>query len=122
MLHIDFIIFFVHCSQFTYFGTWQTMRFGITLVVRTMPGKPASKFLFQPVPALDRHGVDVSRDDILQNLVSRDDQLMNGPTPWRGPREKSTLLMQMFATATSEDPEGDVLMVPRIVKKSRFSK
>jgi hypothetical protein len=26
------------------------------------------------------------------------------------------------ATASSEDPEGDVLVVPRIVKKSRFSK
>ena len=57
-----------------------------------MPGKPASKFSFQRVPVLDRHGVDVSRDDILQNLVSREDQLMNGSTPWRGPREKSTLL------------------------------
>jgi hypothetical protein len=26
------------------------------------------------------------------------------------------------ATATSEDPLGDVLVVPRIVKRSRFSK
>ncbi len=26
------------------------------------------------------------------------------------------------ATASSEDPEGDVLVVPKIVKKSRFSK
>ena len=26
------------------------------------------------------------------------------------------------ATASSEDPEGDVLVVPRIVKRSRFSK
>jgi hypothetical protein len=84
------------------------MRFGITLVVRTMPGKLASNFSFQPVPALDRHGVDVSRDDILQNLVSREDQLMNGPTPWRGPRKKSTLLMQMLIQ-TSTSP-GDVVL------------
>ena len=84
------------------------MRFGITLVVRTMPGKPASKFSFQPVPALDRHGVDVSRDDILQNLVSRKDQLMNGPTPWRGPREKSTLLMQMLIQSSTSP--GDVVL------------
>ena len=27
-----------------------------------------------------------------------------------------------IATPSSEDPEGDVLVVPRIVKKSRFSK
>ena len=84
------------------------MRFGITLLVRTMPGKPASKFSFQPVPALDRHGVDVSRDDILQNLVSREDQLMNGPTPWRGPREKSTLLMQMLIQSSTYP--GDVVL------------
>jgi hypothetical protein len=84
------------------------MRFGITLVVRTMPGKPPSKFSFQPVPALDRHGVDVSRDDILQNLVSREDQLMNGPTPWRGPREKSTILMQMLIQSSTSP--GDVVL------------
>ena len=73
-----------------------------------MPGKPASKFSFQLVPALDRHGVDVSRDDILQNLVSREDQLMNGPTPWRGPREKSTLLMQMLIQSCTSP--GDVVL------------
>ena len=84
------------------------MRFGITLLVRTMPGKPPSKFSFQHVPALDRHGVDVSRDDILQNLVSREDQLMNGPTPWRGPREKSTLLMQMLIQSSTSP--GDVVL------------
>jgi hypothetical protein len=84
------------------------MRFGITLVVRTMPDKPASKFSFHHVFALDRHGVDVSRDDILQNLVSREDQLMNGPTPWRGPREKSTLLMQMLIQS-STSPRDVVL-------------
>ena len=84
------------------------MRFGITLLVRMMLGKPASKFSFQPVPALDRHGVDVSRDDILQNLVSREDQLMNGPTPWRGPREKSTLLMQMLIQSSTSP--GDVVL------------
>ena len=73
-----------------------------------MPGKHASKFSFQPVPALDRHGVDVSRDDILQNLVSREDQLMNGPTPWRGAREKSTLLMQMLIQSSTYP--GDVVL------------
>jgi len=81
------------------------MRFGITLVVRT---KPASKFSFQLVPALHRHGVDVSRDDILQNLVSREDQLMNGPTPWWGPKEKSTLLIQMLIQNFTSP--GDVVL------------
>jgi hypothetical protein len=84
------------------------MRFGITLIMRTMSGKPASNFSFQPVPALDRHGVDVSRDDILQNLVSREDQLMNGATPWQGPREKSSLLMQMLIQSCTS--HGDVVL------------
>lgn len=66
-----------------------------------MPGSPASKFSFRHVPALDPYGVDVARDDILQNLVSREDQLTNGSTPWRGPREKSVLLMQMLIEACS---------------------
>ena len=73
-----------------------------------MHGKHASKFSFQLVPALDRHGVDVSRNDILHNLVSREDQLMNGPTPWRGPREKSTLLMQMLIQSCTS--RGDVVL------------
>ena len=105
MVHIAFLIFLLSVDKFIISVPWQTMRFGITLVVRS---KPASKFSFQPVPALDRHGVDVSRDDILQNLVSREDQLMNGPTLWRGPREKSTLLMQMLIQSSTSP--GDVVL------------
>ena len=45
--------------------------------------------------------MDVARDDILVNLASREDQLTNGSTPWRGPREKSVLLMQMLIEACS---------------------
>lgn len=86
----------------------QTMRFGILLAVRSLVGVPQSKFIFQPIPALDVHGVDVARDDILQNYVARDDQLMNANIPWRGPREKSTLLMQMLIQASSVP--GDVVL------------
>ena len=77
------------------------MRFGISLAVRSMPGSPASKFSFRHVPELDLYGVDVARDDIHQNLVSREDHLINGSTPWRGPHEKSVLLMQMLIEACS---------------------
>ena len=86
----------------------QTMRFAITLVVRSIPEVCASKFCFQHIPALDRHGVDVARDDILQNLVSREDQLMDGSTPWRGPREKSLVLIQMLIQASSSP--GDIVL------------
>lgn len=84
------------------------MRFGITLVVRSIPEVRASRFSFQHIPALDRHGVDVARDDILQNLVSREDQLMDGSTPWRGPREKSLALIQMLIQASSSP--GDIVL------------
>lgn len=86
----------------------QTMRFGICLAVRSLSGVPSSKFAFQAVPALERLGVDVSRDDILQNYVSRDEQLMNGTRPWRGSREKSTLLLQMLIQASTKP--GDVVL------------
>ena len=77
------------------------MRFGISLAVRSVSGSPASKFSFRHVPELDPCGVDIALNDILQNLVSREDQLTNGSTPWRGPREKSVLLMQMLIEACS---------------------
>lgn len=84
------------------------MRFGILLAVRTLEGVPKSRFSFRLAPVLDCHKVDVAREDILQNLVSREDQLTNGSTPWRGPREKSVLLMQMLIQA-SRSP-GDVVL------------
>lgn len=86
----------------------QTMRFGICLAVSSVEHLGPSKFDFQPIPALDRHGVDVARDDILQNYMGKDDQLMNGETPWRGPREKSTLFLQMLIEASSLP--GDVVL------------
>jgi hypothetical protein len=84
------------------------MRFVITLVVRSIPEVRASRFSFQHIPALERHGVDVARDDILQNLVLREDQLMDGSTPWRGPREKSLALIQMLIQASSSP--GDIVL------------
>ena len=77
------------------------MKFGISLAVRNVSGTLASKFSFRHVPELDAHGVDIARDDILHNVVSREDQLTNKSTPWRGPREKSVLLMQMLIEACS---------------------
>lgn len=84
------------------------MRFGICLAVKSLPGLSPSKFKFQAIPALDIHGVDVARDDILQNYIIKDNLLMNAATPWRGPREKSTLFMQMLVQACSLP--GDVVM------------
>lgn len=66
-------------------------------------GPPASKFAFRPVPKLlSRHGVDVGRDDCLQNIVPPENQMCNGLKPWRGPREKSVVLMEMLIEACSD--------------------
>ena len=58
-------------------------------------------FSFQPVEELEAHGIDVATDDVLHNLVTRESQLMNGTTPWRGAREKDPLLMQMLIESTT---------------------
>lgn len=72
-------------------------------------GPPASKFAFRPVPKLlSRHGVDVGKDDCLQNIVLPENQSCNGAKPWRGPREKSVVLMEMLIEAAS-DP-GNVIL------------
>jgi hypothetical protein len=42
---------------------------------------------------LDSIGIDVAVDDILSNLVTKDNQLMRGSTSWRGGREKDPLFL-----------------------------
>ena len=80
------------------------MRFSIALVVR----EKAPPFQFQIVPSHDDVGINVGKDDILQNFCSRDDVAMNGGTPWRRPREKARAFMQMLVEALSAP--GDVIM------------
>lgn len=97
------ILSFVNANVFL-----QTMRLGICFVVRSLVGVLPSKFHYQPILALDIHGVDVALDDILQNYIAKDDQMMNAKTPWRGPREKSILLIQMLIQALTMP--GDVVL------------
>lgn len=80
------------------------MRFAISLVVKETP----TPFSFQTVPSHDAVGVNVGKDDILQNFCGRDDVAMNGDKPWRGPREKARPFMQMLVEACSAP--GDVVM------------
>ncbi|KAG0596414.1 hypothetical protein M758_UG251900, partial [Ceratodon purpureus] len=62
-----------------------TQRFGICLAILKAP---TSNFKFQTIPALDWQGVNVAVDDILPNIVTREEHHMNGDMAWRGPREK----------------------------------
>ena len=50
-----------------------------------MTGLKTSNFKFQTIPALDWQGQDVAVDDILPNIVTREEQHMNGDMAWRGP-------------------------------------
>ena len=58
------------------------MRFSISLLVRESGPKTDIDFPFQHVPSHEEVGVNIARDDILQNFCNRDDVTMNGDIPW----------------------------------------
>lgn len=84
------------------------MRFAMSLVVRGSGPRTDLEFPFQFVPSHAAVGVNVGRDDILQNFCNKSDLSMNGVVPWRGPREKAREFMQMLVEGLSEP--GDVVV------------
>jgi hypothetical protein len=86
----------------------QTIRFWITLLVRMLPSRPPSQFAFSNIPSSEKQGIDVGGDDILQNFTTKESQMMNGTMPWRGPRERDPLLLQMLIEAASQP--GDLVL------------
>jgi hypothetical protein len=72
------------------------------LLVRSYPAVPSSTFSIRPLVELDSIGIDVAVDDVLFNLVTKDTQLMNGNTPWRGGREKDPILLQLLIESTTD--------------------
>jgi len=91
--------------------TWfflQNMKFYISLVVKASGPKTMKEFTFHEVPSHAKLGVDVGRDDIIQNFLPTEEVAMNGDTPWRGPREHSREFMQMLVEAITE--LGDVVV------------
>ena len=77
-------------------------------MVKAFPRALEPAFSFQPVEELEVHDIDVAIDDVLHNLVTKESQLMNGSTPWRGAREKYPLLMQMLIKSTTSF--GDLVL------------
>jgi hypothetical protein len=71
------------------------------LMVKTFVGVLEPAFSLQPVEELEALGIDVSTDDVLHNLVTKESQLMRGSIPWRGSREKDPLLLQMLIESTT---------------------
>jgi hypothetical protein len=86
----------------------QTNCFWITLLVRVIPSCPSSQFAFNNILSLEKQGIDVGRDDILQNFTTKESQMMNKTKPWRGPRERNLLLLQMFIEVASQ--LGDLVL------------
>jgi hypothetical protein len=53
----------------------------IQLLVRSYLRHPVSTFSIRPVPKLDVVGIDLEKDDLLINPVTKDTQLMQGAIP-----------------------------------------
>jgi hypothetical protein len=69
---------------------------------------PSSTFSIRPMAKLDSVGIDVTVDDVLFNLVTRDTHLMRGSSPWRGGREKDPVLLQLLIESTTQ--VGDIVL------------
>jgi hypothetical protein len=76
--------------------------------VRSYPKVPSSTFSIRPMDELESVGIDVAVDDVLFNLVTKDTQLMRGSTPWRGGREKDSVLLQLLIESTTH--VGDIVL------------
>jgi hypothetical protein len=77
----------------------QTLKFKAILLVRSLPNDIAR----QPTPLTMEQDpfipdVDLSTDDVIFNLVDSNSQLCKASNgkPWRGPKQKSDLLLKIF--------------------------
>ena len=52
--------------------------------------------------------VNVTKSDALFNFTNAESQLMNGSVPWRGPREKDPLFMQVLIEQLTKP--GDIVL------------
>jgi hypothetical protein len=73
-----------------------------------IPFGPPSQFAANNILTLERQGVDVDGDDILQNFRTKELQKMNETVPWSGPRKRNLLLLQMLIEAASQ--LGDLVL------------
>ena len=67
-----------------------------------------SLFTFHQVEAHKALDFHIGRDDLVQNCCEKEDLAMNGPIPWRGPREKARSFLQMIIEGTTLP--GDIVM------------
>jgi len=98
-----------YLSCFTYIvylfiSTLQTLKFKAILIVRSVPVtevRQPKKLIITPDPSIPQ--VDLACDDVLFNPVTSETQLTRkiDGLPWRGPKEKSDILMQLFVHGLS---------------------
>lgn len=86
----------------------QTLKFGITLLVKDLGDRGKSKFSFKRTPSMQKAKVDIRRDDTLINYTTEETMLMNKATPWRGAREKDPRFFQFLIEGTTI--EGDMVV------------
>ena len=75
---------------------FQTLQFCIKLLEKRSPFGLVSTFSFQPAMEMEALGIDLVEDDVLHNLVIRESHLIRGTTPWKRPKEKDLLFMQIL--------------------------
>ena len=88
----------------------QTLKFGITLLVKDRGEKGKSKFVLKRTEAMQKAKVDLRRHNMLMNYTTEETMFINEATliPWRGAREKDARFIQFLIEGTTE--EGDVVL------------
>jgi len=71
-------------------------------MVKQCGPKTMKEFPFHKVPIHKERGVNVGKDDILQNFLLEEEVTMNGGILWTGPHERSNHFMQMIVEAITE--------------------
>jgi adenine specific DNA methylase Mod len=93
-----------------FFLCLQTLKFGISLLVKDRGAKGKSEFFFKRSPTMVKAKVDLKRDDLPMNYTTEDSMLLNNMDrkPWRGAREKDARLLRHIIEGTTN--KGDIVL------------
>lgn len=82
----------------------QTLKFGITLLVKNLGEKEKYKFSFKRTPPMFKAKVDLRRDDMLMNYTTEETMLINkaASKPWHGAREKDARFYEFIIEGTTD--------------------
>ena len=88
----------------------QTVKFGVTLLVKDVGEKQKLAFTFRQTRAMTKAKWNLARKDMVINYITEETMLVDKETkrPWRGPREKDARFLQFFIEGCSD--EDDVVL------------